>query len=148
MQTSSTVHKTAEPETQERIVIHFKDGIYGFETVKDFILLQEDENRVIWSLQAADSPYPSLIVVDPFLVMDGYDPKLTPDDLISLENPKKDDLCFLAVAVIRKKLEDSVVNLKSPVVINVKQRTGRQIVLENCDYPVRYRFFRNSGARG
>lgn len=142
MQSNSTAEK-AIPEEQEQIVIHFKEGIYGFEDIKNFVLLQEDENKVIWSLQAADSPYPSLIVVDPFLVLNDYRPNLAPEDLKAIGNPQEDNLCFLAVAVIRKKLEDSVVNLKSPIVINAKLKIGKQIILDNSDYPVRYRLFQN-----
>lgn len=129
-------------QNQEKIIIHFEDGIYGFENIKDYILLQEDEQKVIWSLQAAESTYPSLIVIDPFLVLNGYNPELTPENLKALGNPETEDLCFLAVAVIRKNLAESVVNLKSPIVINVKNKKGIQVILEDHAYPVRYKPFR------
>lgn len=129
------------PQNEEKTLIHFQNGIYGFEEVKDFVLLQEDDKKVIWSLQAADSSYPALIVLDPFLVLRDYNPHLSADDLNALGDPGPDDLCFLAVAVIRKKLADSVVNLKSPIVINVKNRKGIQVILDNSNYPVRYKPF-------
>lgn len=129
------------PKGERKTVIHFKKGIYGFENVKEYVLLQEDDRNVIWSLQAANRPYPSLIVLDPFLVLRGYRPELSPKDLGQLGNPPREDLCFLAVAVIRKKLADSVVNLKSPIVINTRTQEGMQVILENGDYPVRYRPF-------
>ncbi|HEX3018404.1 MAG TPA: flagellar assembly protein FliW [Caproicibacter sp.] len=135
-------------QNQEKIVIHFEDGIYGFENIKDYILLQEDEQKVIWSLQAAESSYPSLIVIDPFLVLNGYNPELTPENLKALGNPEAEDLCFLAVAVIRKNLAESVVNLKSPIVINVKNKKGIQAILEEHDYPVRYKPFRKMQKEG
>lgn len=139
---------TAEmPQTEERILIHFPKGIYGFEDIKEFILLQEDESKVIWSLQAAEKPYPSIIVVDPVLVVPDYTPKLTAADRSALGNPNPDDLCWLTVAVIRKKLEDSVVSLKSPIVINVKNRIGMQIILEDGNYPLRYRLFSKTRRR-
>lgn len=133
--------------TGDRIVIHFPEGIYGFEDVKDFVLLQEDEKKVIWSLQAANDACTRLIVIDPFLAAPKYRPKLSADDLKALGNPNADDLCWLAVAVIRKKLEDSVVNLKSPIVANVKSHMGRQVILEDGDYPLRYRLFAKNGGQ-
>jgi flagellar assembly factor FliW len=136
-----------EDKPQEKIIIHFPEGIYGFEDVKDFILLQEDDAQFLWSLQAADSPYPTLIVVDPFLVMPGYAPKLQEREMHLLGDPAEEDLCWLAVAVIRKKLEDSVVSLKSPIVINVKNRVGMQVILEDGDYPLRYRLFAETGGQ-
>lgn len=127
-------------EEKEKIVLRFVDGIYGFEDVKDFILL-ETGGKVIWSLRAADSDFPSLTVVDPFVVMRDYHPVLTDAERESLGGPADGELCFLAVAVIRKKLEESAVNLKSPIVINTRTKQARQIILENSDYPVRYRLF-------
>lgn len=132
-------------QTAEKHVIHFPNGIYGFEEIRNFILLQEDDSRTIWSLQAADGPYPSLIVVDPSLLLPGYAPKLGAAERRALGNPQEEDLCWLAVAVIRKKPEDTVVSLKSPLVINVKNRVGMQVILEDGDYPLRYRPFAKDG---
>lgn len=136
------------PQSGGKIILKFPEGIYGFEDVREFILLQEDESRVIWSLQAAEKPCPSLIVVDPFLVAPGYSPKVPAGDLRALGEPGRSGLCFLAVAVLRRDLAETVVNLKSPIVINPRTRTGRQVILEDSDYPVRYRPFRDARQRG
>ena len=125
---------------EEEIVIHFEGGIYGFEDVKDFILLEKG-GKVIWSLRAADGGFPSLTVVDPFVVTRDYHPVLTDAEKESLGGPADSELCFLAVAVIRKNLTESAVNLKSPIVINTRTRLARQIIMEDSDYPVRYRLF-------
>ncbi|OCN03204.1 protein FliW [Clostridium sp. W14A] len=132
--------------TGSRNIIRFENGIYGFESVKEFILLQRDESQIIWSLQAAHDAYPSLIVVNPFFVFKDYEPSLSPEDLKRLGNPKPEDLCFLAVAVIKRELKNSVVNLKSPIVINVPQKTGAQVILEESSYPVRCRLFCGAAA--
>lgn len=133
------------PDTEApKAVIRFEDGIYGFESVKEFILLQEEKTQSIWSLQAAGAPYPCLIVVSPFSIFPDYSPVLSEDDLRRLHQPRPEDLCFLAVAVIRRELKNSVVNLKSPVVINVPERIGRQVILEESSYSVRYPLFRNA----
>ncbi|MDP4109973.1 MAG: flagellar assembly protein FliW [Bacillota bacterium] len=122
-------------------IIIFDDGLYGFEDVKEYILLQEDDKKTIWSLQAAHNTLPSLVVIDPFMVYEGYSPVLSGGDLEYLGNPCDDDLCFLAVAALKEKIEESVINLKSPIVVNVKNRRAKQIILENNDYPIRYRLF-------
>jgi flagellar assembly factor FliW len=142
----STASGTAANVPNQKNIIRFKDGIYGFESVKEFVLLQRDEGGAVWSLQAADAPYPSLIVVNPFLIFPDYDPVLSPADLKQLGNPKEEDLCILAVAVIKRELKDSVVNLKSPVVINVPKKTGSQVILEDSSYPVRCKLFQNAEA--
>lgn len=137
---------TEKDARNQKNIIRFADGIYGFESVKEFVLLQQDEVQAIWSLQAADASYPSLIVVNPFLVFPDYSPVLPRADLERLGNPCGEDLCVLAVAVIKRELKDSVVNLKSPIAINVPKRIGRQVILEDSSYPVRCRLFRNTAA--
>ncbi len=131
----------ADEKATEQIIIRFEEGLYGFEEVKEYLLLQENEDKTIWSLQAARSPTPTFIVLDPFMIMEGYSPVLSDEDLKALGNPEEEDLCFLCVAALKKRVEDSVVNLKSPVVINVKSRRAKQIILEANDYPIRYGLF-------
>ena len=143
---NATAPGTAACTRNQKNVIRFEDGIYGFESVKEFILLQQDESRTIWSLQAACAPYPSLIVINPFLVFPDYSPALSASDRERLGNPKEEDLCFLTVAVIKRELKDSVVNLKSPVVVNVPEKLGRQVILEDSSYPVRCKLFQSAAA--
>ena len=128
-----------------KTILRFEEGLYGFETVKEYILLQEDETGTIWSLQAADGPVPSFIVLNPFTVVRDYSPCIPMEDYEALGKPEESDLCFLVIAVIAEKPENSVVNLKSPLVINVKTRRGKQIIMEESDYPVRYRLFPGRG---
>lgn len=129
-----------------KTVIRFEDGIYGFESIKDYILIQEEKHAVIWSLQAACSAYPSLFVVSPFLVDRNYDPVVSEDDFEKLGRPAEEDLCVLAVAVIKRDWKQSVVNLKSPILINAGQKIGRQIILEDTEYSIRSPLF--SGPAG
>lgn len=128
-------------DEQDRTILHFNEGIYGFEDIKEYVLLQEDEAHTIWYLQAAHSEVPCLIVIDPFTVTEDYNPQLSKADLETLGNPGAEDLCFLAVAVLKEDFKESVINLKSPIVINAKTRCAKQIILENNDYPIRYKLF-------
>jgi len=131
------------PETSGQNTIHFKEGILGFEDIHEYVLYHEDENNIIWSLQAAESDIPSFIVVDPYTVLSSYSPVLSKQQLESFGETDTADLCFLAIAVIKPDLTDSVINLKAPIVININTRQARQVILEESDYPIRYRLFEN-----
>lgn len=143
MNTINTANNTnlENHETGEQIILHFDEGIYGFEDVKEYVLLQEDEAHTIWYLQAAHSDIPSLIVIDPFTILNSYAPILSDADYAYFGNPNAEDLCYLVVAVLKDDFKESVVNLKSPIVINSKTQKARQIILENNEYPVRYKLF-------
>ncbi len=125
-----------------RNIITFPEGLLGFEEIHEYLLFHEDEENFLWSLTAAnDSQIPSFIVMDPFPIREDYHPSLSERDLELLGNPQPEDLCFLVIAVIRSPLSDSVVNLKAPIVINIYNQRAKQVILEDAEYPLRYRLF-------
>ncbi|NLJ30259.1 MAG: flagellar assembly protein FliW [Clostridiales bacterium] len=105
------------------------------------LIYHEDDSNVIWSLQAADAEVPSFIVIDPFTIVPDYRPELSKADLAGLGETDFSSLCFLVIAVIKPELSESVVNLKAPLVININTNQARQIILEDSDYPIRYKLF-------
>lgn len=125
--------------SENRIIIKFEDGILGFEDVKEYILVHEDEAQTIWYLEGEKDGIPSLVVVDPTLFFKDYSPVLSKADSDFFKGSK--ELCFLSVAVLKDPITDSVINLKSPIIIDVDKKIGRQVILENVDYPVRYKMF-------
>jgi len=72
-----------------------------------------------------------------------YHPELSDDDILAL-NTNKDEIInlkYMLIAVITEELENSIVNLKNPIVINPNTRHAIQAVLQNQDYPLRYPLF-------
>lgn len=124
-------------------IISFREGILGFEDIHEYKLYHEDDENIIWSLQAAESDTPSFIVVDPYTVCPDYRPELTKDDLGYFGETDTANLCFLVIAVIKSETEDSVVNLKAPIVIDINTKQAKQIILDNSQYPIRYKLFAN-----
>ena len=41
----------------------------------------------------------------------------------------------------KRQIKDSVVNMKSPIVINPENNLAKQVILENTDYPIRHNLF-------
>lgn len=133
------VEKLKDLEFTEKDIIHFKEGIPGFEEFKDYVLIQEDDVPFIMTLQSTKAEIPSFVVIDPFAFMDNYSPVLSKSD-IEFFGPDA-DLKYLLMTIIPKNLEDTVVNLKSPVVIDAKTNKAKQVISENRDYPIRYKLF-------
>ena len=137
------LHEASQP--QEETAIHFRDGILGFEDTHDYFLYHEDDDNILWSLTAKGG-VPSFLAVNPFSVLADYAPKLSAQDEEYFGRPDPADLCFLAIAVIKPVLTESVVNLKAPIVIDSSTRLAKQVILEDSDYPIRRRLF--AGRRG
>ena len=122
-------------------ILYFDEGILGFENVKQYVLLQEEDVPFLMTLQAVESEHPSFVVVDPFAVVEEYAPRLSQSDMHFFNGAASEDLRFLVMVVMPSQVQDAVVNLKSPLVIDVRNNHCRQVILEDNAYPIRHRLF-------
>jgi flagellar assembly factor FliW len=137
-----------EIEIDSQDIIRFPRGVYAFEEVTDFVLLQPDGDSPILRLQAVGREDPRFILFDPFAVAPDY--RLSaPADILKLLKAESDrDLRFFAVAVVPADIRNTTINLKSPVAVNFDARLGAQFILDSCDYPIRYPIFARGKTEG
>ncbi|WMJ78590.1 MULTISPECIES: flagellar assembly protein FliW [unclassified Sedimentibacter] len=126
-----------EIAVEENDVIRFVCGMYGFEKYNDYVILKDDPEDDFMFLQAIDNTDLSFVLVDPYAVIRNYEPIVNEEDLKELEVKSEADLKFLIIAIIKENVEDSVVNLKSPIAVNPETRRAKQVILQNS-YPLRY----------
>lgn len=128
-------------EEDARNIITFEEGILGFEDIKEYVLYHEDDSGILWNLQSAHSEIPSFVTVDPYPLISDYNPQLSQHDLDYFGETDAENFCVLVIAVIKPNITESVVNLKSPIIIDVNSKKAKQVILENSDYPIRYKLF-------
>ena len=128
-----------EMEVSEQDILKFEKGLYGFESVMEYVLLSEEEDSHILLLQPIQGQVPSFVVIDPYAVYPQYAPQMSQEDK-NLFAGSLDDLRFLLIAAVKDDPMESSVNLKSPIAINSKTKQAAQVILDNADYPIRYRF--------
>lgn len=126
-----------EIEVNEDDSISFTSGMYGFENFKNYIILKENSEDDIMFLQSLDNSDLSFVLVDPYSIFLSYDPNLNEEDMAELMVKSEKDLKFLVIAIIKENVKNSIVNLKSPIAINPKTRSAKQVILQNS-YPLRY----------
>lgn len=126
---------------EEKDLIHFEEGLFGFEEYKKFVPLavdEEDDSGDMIYLQSVDEEHLSFLMMNPFLLAEDYDPVLPEDDYKSLDVQTDEDLAYYVMCVIKETPEDSTVNLKCPVVINIQTKNARQVILDTKDYGLRH----------
>lgn len=131
-----------EIEVGDDKVLNFPEGIIGFHSLKRFVLLGKQSRLVMW-LQAVDNPKIAFIVVNPFLFEADYSPRLTQEDMNFLKVEKTEDLHILAIVVVPEDPEKMTANLLGPVVINTKERIGKQVILLDGGYSVKHPIVKN-----
>ncbi len=122
-------------------IIDFPEGVYAFENSKRFVVLDTNSNAGIMQLQSVQAQTPRFIILDPFLFLEDYAPIVSDESMKKLKADSLEQLNFFVIAVIPENIGLTTVNLKSPVVINFKERLGMQVMLENPEYSVRFCLF-------
>lgn len=128
--------KLGEIEYNPDNVIHFKNGLIGLEHMQNFLLLEENDFTPFGHLQSVDDPGFTLIVINPFLVDPQYSMELRSDDLESIGVQSTQDFMALAIVVFSPVPEQITVNLKAPLLVNVKDKKARQVLLLSDRYGV------------
>jgi flagellar assembly factor FliW len=135
-----------EVEIFEENIINFPEGVFSFEQNTQFTVLSPFgvEKYPMW-LQSTQNGNLCFIVYDPFELVVNYEP-----DEAQLERElgigEDTNVLFLAIAVIPEDHRKTIVNLKSPIVINLDTKTGKQVVWD-ADYPVRFPIFAETGEK-
>ncbi|KMZ54345.1 flagellar assembly protein FliW [Dorea sp. D27] len=120
-------------------LISFEEGLFGFENYKHFLPLPitEDSDAVLNLLSVEDESL-SFIIMNPFLLMNDYAPRLPDDIYHKLEAEDEADLSFYVICVVGDSPEDSTVNFKCPIVVNTVSRKAVQVILESDTYCFRH----------
>ena len=126
-----------EVSVDEEDTISFITGIYGFDDYKKYIILKDSPEDDIMFLQSLDNMELSFVLIDPYAVFIDYNPILNEDDLYELNSTGRTELKYLAIAIIKENIKESIVNLRSPIAINPNNRIAKQVILQN-EYPLRY----------
>lgn len=125
-------------EAEEKDIITFVKPILGFEDYAHFIMLLDDEvgDGFAW-LQSVEEPELCFVLANPKLLKFDYDPEIPSDCLEALDGEITEKWLM---AVIKDNFDETTVNLKSPLIMNMKNFTGAQAVSES-KFPIRYELF-------
>lgn len=110
-----------EMDFEEKHVVYFPEGIIGFEECRKFVVVNDENSEPFRWLVSLDDRELSFPVIDPALVVHDF----------ASAHFATPDVTLFSVVAIGADLAQSTVNLKSPIVINNSDRTGKQIVLDD-----------------
>lgn len=132
---------------QEEDIYTFARGIPGFEACRRFVFVKPEEHAPFEYLQSVDDGNLAFIVVDPFIFFPRYTFELPDSSVTELGGPKEDSLMIRVIVSIRGELRLATANLVAPVVLNVRDKLGQQVVLSDSEYSVHHRLFNDTSNR-
>jgi flagellar assembly factor FliW len=133
-----------EIDLDDNKVIRFESGILGFENYRDYTLLYDNEEGdrpdISW-LQSLEEPALAIPVISPFILRSDYNPEIEDELLKPLGKINEENIVVLISITVPSDIKEISANLKAPFIINSDSRKGAQIIVENMDYEVKYKFY-------
>lgn len=122
-------------DDRQRIV--FPSGILGFESFREYVLLDARQPPFYW-LQSLDVVEISFVLIDPLIFRPDYTLELPEGELSEIDIANEEDILTFAIVTIPDKHDKMTANLQGPLVINKQKRLGRQCISLNSMWKVKH----------
>lgn len=122
---------------EDRQRIEFPRGLYGFEDMRSFALLDSGHPPFYW-LQSLEDVEIAFILVNPYLVESDYALDIAPSELEEIAEPEPEDLLVFSIVTIPRDGGAIRCNLQGPIIINRRERLGRQAISLDTRWEVRH----------
>jgi len=124
-------------EVNECQKVTFPSGLFGFESLKDYVLLDAEQQPFYW-LQSLDEEKTAFILIDPFLFRPDYEMDIDNEELrpIGITDPEK--AVIFTIVTVPPDNSPMTANLQGPLVINRDSRLGVQAVLTDSRWKTKH----------
>jgi len=117
--------------------ILFEKGIPGFEDYKYFNVNVIKDNEKFYSIVSKEDDNIGFISISPFEIKKDYEIDLDDEFVKELDIKSEKDVLVLCLITLGKTLKDSTANLKAPIIINIKNNRGKQLILQDDKYKIK-----------
>jgi len=124
-------------EVDEHQRITFPHGLFGFESFKEYVLLDSERPPFYW-LQSMDVEQIAFILINPFLFRPDYEMNIDNEELIPVEITDPEKALIFSIVTIPHDGSPLTANLQGPLVINRDNRMGIQAVLTDSRWKTKH----------
>lgn len=139
MKETPRITSSGLPWTEDQ-VIRFPGGLPGFENARKFIIMSVPEHQPFHWMECVDEGNTiRFAIINPLSFRPDYQPKIKKDELAALNIGDPKELLLYVIVTLRAPLMESTANLMGPLFINIREKVGKQIIIENDAYSLRER---------
>lgn len=136
-----------EMEISEENIIHFEKGIPAFEEEKKFVIIPMGEDTPFLLLQSIQTVEVAFIIVSPFPFFLNYEVKLTDAVISELDIQEEKDVAIYNILTVKDPFVETTINLQAPIIINTKNKKGKQFVIVDGNYETRQKFIQQTPSK-
>jgi flagellar assembly factor FliW len=127
-----------EVEIKEGDMISLPEGLIGFPELNQFILLDHDNDSPFKWLQSTSDPAMAFIVISPLSFRPDYMVEVTEEEVATLKLTNPNEAVISVIVTIPMDPKKMSANLKAPLVFNLSNRLGKQVVLKDPQYQTKH----------
>ena len=124
-------------EINERQRISFPSGLLGFESFKDYAILDAERQPFYW-LQSLDVEQVAFVLINPFLFRPDYEMNIDNEELLRIGVMDPGKALIFSIVTIPSDGSPMTANLQGPLVINRENRLGFQAVLTDSRWKTKH----------
>jgi len=124
-------------EINDRQRITFPSGILGFESFKDYAILDAERQPFYW-LQSLDVEQVAFVLINPFLFRPDYEMNIDNEELLRIGVMDPGKAIIFSIVTIPSDGSPMTANLQGPLVINRENRLGFQAVLTDSRWKTKH----------
>ena len=118
-------------------IIRFRDGMIGFHTLKDYVIVESSSLPILLWLQSVDAPEVAFPVMEPWFFKRDYATNTTEADKLSINLEASNKTKTFVVLTIPSEMMRMTVNLKAPIIVNLDKALATQVILQDKALVVR-----------
>lgn len=127
-----------EIEVDNADVITLPEGLVGFPELVRYVLLDHDADSPFKWLQSLDDGTMAFVVISPLTFRPDYTVEVTEEEISILKLQSPDDAVISVIVTIPSDPKKMSANLKAPLVFNLKNRTGKQVIVKDAQYQTKH----------
>ncbi|PJA26680.1 MAG: flagellar assembly protein FliW [candidate division Zixibacteria bacterium CG_4_9_14_3_um_filter_46_8] len=126
-------------EYNERDLVIFPKGLFGFERLRKYVIVERETSRPFIWLQSAEIPSVAFPIVDPLFFKPDYEVRVQVNELLEIGiTDHSNSRTFVIATVPHGKPQDISINLLGPIIFNTENRKALQIALTDSGYPSKF----------
>ncbi len=126
-------------EVAEADIINLSEGLMGFEDLSRYFIVDPSDDTMILWFQSVDRSEIAFPILEPKIFRPDYRVRLSANELrlLQIDSVAKPETLVYSILTIPEDPRGMTANLKAPIVVNVKNGVGRQVVLQENEYSVK-----------
>lgn len=133
-----------EIEVAESEVLYLPEGLLGFQSLTRYTLIKAPEQEPFLWLQSLEDANLAFVVVDPFIFFPGFDIQVKAHELSTIRLRDVSQATVLTIVTIpQDKPMDLTTNLRGPLVLNIEEKLGKQLVLIDDNFHTKHYLLRD-----